>query len=238
MFPVTIFDFNGVLVDDEWVHLAAIREVVGAMGITVTDEQYLERYFGSDDAGAFRAILIDAGQHPSEVDVARLVETKKPLYRKRAEASLVVFDGAADVVRLCARSGPVAIVSGALRDEIDFALAKLGVTDCVSLVVSAEDTARCKPDPEGYNLAIERLAPLVGEASARRSLVIEDSLAGIAAAKSAGLVCLAVEHSYPRADLYRAGADHVVARIGDVNGEVRSSLFFRLGASVSGAGRQ
>jgi HAD superfamily hydrolase (TIGR01509 family) len=234
MFPVTIFDFNGVLVDDEWVHLDGLREVVRPMGITVTDEQYLERYFGSDDAGALRAILTDAGRPVTEAEIARLVELKRPFYRKRAEEALVVYDKATEVVRLCARSGPVAIVSGALRDEIDFALAKLGVTDCVSLVVSAEDTVRCKPDPEGYNLAIDRLIPLVGEANARRSLVIEDSLAGVAAAKSAGLVCLAVEHSYPRADLYRAGADHVVHRIGDVNDDLRSSLFSRLGASLGG----
>jgi beta-phosphoglucomutase len=234
MFPATIFDFNGVLVDDEWVHLAAIREVVAAMGVTVTDQQYLERYFGSDDAGAFRAILTDAGQPPSDADVARLVELKRPLYRNRAEASLVIYDGAADLVRRCARSGPVAIVSGALRDEISFALGKLGVADCVSLVVSAEDTARCKPDPEGYNLAIARLTPVVGEARARRSLVVEDSLAGVAAAKSARLWCLAVEHSYPRSDLFGAGADHVVARIDEVTDDLRSSLFVRLGGSLRG----
>jgi beta-phosphoglucomutase len=234
MFPVTIFDFNGVLVDDEWVHLAAIRDVVGPMGITVTDEQYLERYFGSDDAGAFRAILTDVGRPPSEADVSKMVEAKRPLYRKRAEASLAIFDGAADVVRRCARSGPVAIVSGALKDEIWFALSKLGVADCISLVVSAEDTARCKPDPEGYNLAVTRLRPLVGERRARSSLVIEDSLAGVAAAKSAGLCCLAVEHSYTRAELERAGADHVVAHIGDVHDDLRASLFARLGASLGG----
>jgi beta-phosphoglucomutase len=174
MFPVTIFDFNGVLVDDEWVHLAAIRDVVGPMGMTVTDEQYLERYFGSDDAGAFRAILTDAGRPPTDAEVARLVEAKRPLYRQRAEASLVIFDGAADVVRRCAGSGPVAIVSGALKDEISFALSSLGVTDCISLVVSAEDTARCKPDPEGYNLAVARLSPMVGSRSARSALVVED----------------------------------------------------------------
>jgi len=232
MFPATIFDFNGVLVDDEWVHLDAIREVVAPMGITVTDEQYLQRYFGSDDAGAFRAILIDAGRQPTEAEVANLVAKKRPLYRRRAEASLVIYDNAADVVRLCARSGPVAIVSGALRDEISFALSKLGVVDCVSLVVSAEDTTRCKPDPEGYDLAVSRLGSLVGERRAKRSLVVEDSLAGVEAAKAAGLFCLGVEHSYPRAELYRAGADHVVARVGDVDEGLLGSLFTRLGASL------
>ena len=228
MFPAVIFDYNGVLVDDEWVHLEAIRDVLAPMGVTVTDDQYLRRYFGFDDAGAFRSILIDAGRTPTEAEVKQLVQAKRPLYRKRAEASLVVYEGAGDVVRRCARSGPVAIVSGALREEISFALGKLGVADAVSIVISAEDTARCKPDPEGYLLAVAALGPLVGAGRARLALVVEDSLAGIHAAKSAGLPCLAVEHSYPRAELYAAGADHVTARIGDLDEALLGTLFARL----------
>lgn len=56
----------------------------------------------------------------------------------------------------------------------------------------------------------------------------------MAAAKSAGLFCLAVEHSYPRADLVRAGADHVVAGIGDLHDDLRASLFSRIGANLGG----
>jgi beta-phosphoglucomutase-like phosphatase (HAD superfamily) len=104
----------------------------------------------------------------------------------------------------------------------------------VAVIVSSEDTTRCKPDPEGYNLAVARLSPMVGSRSARSALVVEDSLAGVAAAKSAGLFCLAVEHSYPRADLVRAGADHVVAGIGDLHDDLRASLFSRIGANLGG----
>ena len=54
MFPATLFDFNGVLVNDEAVHLAAFRDALAGLGITLTDEAYVERYLGFDDRGAFR----------------------------------------------------------------------------------------------------------------------------------------------------------------------------------------
>lgn len=217
MFAATIFDFNGVLVDDEPVHLAAFREVLAPYGVTVSDEEYLRRYFGFDDAGAFRAMLADHGRTADDAEVARLVEAKRPAYRRRAEASLVVFDGAAELVRRRAQEGPVAIVSGALRDEIAFALDRMGVAKLVSLVVAAEDTTRCKPDPQGYELAIRALAPLVGEREAHRALVVEDSIAGIQAAKGAKLACLAVAHSYTERELWDAGADGVAKAIGAID---------------------
>ena len=127
MFPATIFDFNGVLVDDELVHRDAFRDVLTPLGVSFTDEQYVERYLGFDDVGALRAMIVDAGREPSEPEIERLVEAKRPCYMRRAEAGLVVFERAAEVVRESAARGPVAIVSGALRDEIEFALGKMGL---------------------------------------------------------------------------------------------------------------
>ncbi len=229
MFPATLFDFNGVLVDDEPVHLAAFREVVAPLGITVTDEQYLRRYFGFDDAGAFRAMLADNGLPVDEARVADLIEQKRPAYMRRAEAGLVLFEGAADAVRRAAARGPVAIVSGALRDEIEYALGRMGVRAEVAFVVSAEDTQRCKPDPEGYEIAKRALAARGGDALARRALVFEDSLAGVAAAKAAGLPCIAVAHAYPEAELRAAGADDVAARLADIDDARLAALASRLG---------
>jgi beta-phosphoglucomutase len=224
VFDATIFDFNGVLVDDESVHLAAFRDVLTPMGVSVSDEDYASRYLGFDDAGAFRAILTDAGRPPTEREVAELIDRKRPLYRHRAEASLIVFEGAAGLVERCRARGPVAIVSGALRDEITFALDKMGVRDRVSLIVSAEDTTRGKPDPQGYHLAVTALARQAG-GRALVSLAIEDSLAGIQAAKSAGLACLAVAHSYAEAQLYAAGADHVAPVVRDVDDAMLNAIF-------------
>jgi HAD superfamily hydrolase (TIGR01509 family) len=224
VFDAIIFDFNGVLVDDEAVHLAAFRDVLAPLAISVSDDDYTNRYLGFDDAGAFEAILTDAGRPPTREEVGALIEKKRPFYMRRAEASLVVFEGAVDLLTRCAELGPIAIVSGALRDEIHFALGKMGVRDLVTLVVSAEDTKRGKPDPEGYNLAVLRLGEAEGR-ELRLCLAIEDSLAGIQAAKGAGLLCLAVAHSYPQGQLEEAGADHVARAVRDVDAALLTAVY-------------
>jgi beta-phosphoglucomutase len=214
----TLFDFNGVLVDDESVHLAAFRAVVEPLGIVIDDATYAARYLGFDDAGAFRAMLEDSGANASDAEVARLVAAKRPVYMQMIEGALVMFDGAADIVRRRAELGPVGIVSGALKEEIEHALAVMGVRDAIAFIVSADDTTRCKPDPEGYTLALKALdeALPVG----KRVIVIEDSLAGIEAAKAAGLRCAAVAHSYSAEKLRAAGADIVVQHLADLTDDM------------------
>ncbi len=207
MFPATIFDYNGVLVDDELVHLASFQDVLGTLGLTLSEADYWERYLGFDDRGAFEAILIDNGRSASEAEVRRLVEAKRPSYLARARDGLRTFPGAGELVRRRAAGGPVVIVSGALRPEIEHGLSVLGVSASVAAIVSAEDTTRSKPDSEGYVLGVQALARHIDRAAAARAVVIEDSISGVEAAKAAGLACVAVGHSYPLPDLARAGAD-------------------------------
>ena len=228
MFPATLFDYNGVLANDETVHLAAFQDALLPLGITLTEADYWSKYLGFDDVGAFGAILLDSGRQADAAEIARLVEAKRPLYRARAEASLPLFPGAAELVRARAAQGPVGIVSGALRDEIELGIDALGVRDVIVSVIAAEDTRASKPDPHGYLLGIEALSKIVPELAARRALVIEDSLAGIEAAKSAGLPCIAVGHSYSEADLYAHGADWVAADLSCIDEARLSELFRRL----------
>ena len=208
----TLFDFDGVLVDSEPLHLAAFRDVLAPRGIAVSDEDYASKYLGFDDAGAFRAILRDAGQVPADADIARLIAAKSPAFMARIDADLRVFPGAAELVRRRASLGPVGIVSGALDGEIRVCLERMGVSALVGFIIAADHTQACKPDPEGYLFAREKLAkmPRAQGAGERRVVVIEDSTAGVEAAKRAGLRCVAVTHSYPRDALARAGADSVV----------------------------
>jgi HAD superfamily hydrolase (TIGR01509 family) len=210
----TLFDFNGVLVDDEGVHLAAFREVLRAAhpSVVVSDADYVDRYMGYDDAGAFRAILSDAGHAASEDEIARLIEAKKPAYMRRARSDLKAFPGAREILERRATLGPVGIVSGALRHEIEHALEVLGARASVGFVVSAEDAPRCKPDPQGYLLGLARLP----EEARAGAVVVEDSLAGVRAAKAAGLRCVAVTHSYDEARLRDAGADVVASCLADL----------------------
>ena len=228
MFPATFFDFNGVLVNDEVVHFETFREVLVGLGVTLSEHDYLHRYLGFDDAGAFRAILEDSGKQASVEQVATLIEAKRPLYLARARASLPTFAGAAELVKRRAAAGPALVVSGALRDEVELGLEVLGVRSAIAAIVSAEDTTVCKPDPEGYLLGMRWLAERGQEAAARRGLVIEDSLAGVEAAKAAKLPCIGVTHTYLEQELLGAGADAVVSSLDGIDDALLSSLFRRL----------
>jgi beta-phosphoglucomutase len=228
VFPATLFDYNGVLVDDEHVHLEAFQDVLGPLGIDLEERDYWEKYLGFDDAGAFRAVLVDSGRTPSDAEVRALIEAKRPRYLERALNTLRAFEGAVELVRRRAAAGPVAIVSGALRDEIALGIRVLGVEGVVRKVISAEDTVESKPDPEGYLLGIAALSELIGPLAAKQALVIEDSISGVEAAKAAQLTCVAVGHSYPLTALEKAGADLAVPRLDSITNEALDALYHRL----------
>jgi beta-phosphoglucomutase len=209
----TLLDFDGVLVDSEPVHLAAFNDVLAGYGIAIDEGEYTEHYMSLDDAGVFRSALARAGRSPREEEVPALVAAKAPRFMARFEQTFRPFPGAADLVTRRAARGPVGIVSGALEPEIDFALRKMGVRAKVAFVVSAERSPVSKPDPSSFLLAVAELRR-VGHAG--NSVVVEDSIGGVTAAKRAGLRCVAVTHSYGRDDLFRAGADAVAASLDDI----------------------
>ncbi len=213
----TLFDFNGVLVDDELVHLAAFAEVLRPMGVVLTRALYEERYLAFDDRGVFRAVLADHGLPHDDDTVAASVEAKKPHYLERIATGLRAFPGAVELVRRRAKLGPVGVVSGALEHEIRFALASLDLSDSVRFVVPAEATRACKPDPEGYILGAAQARSLGAEGPL---VAIEDAPSGVRAARAAGLRCVAVTHTYPREPLLAAGADAVVDSLAAATDEI------------------
>lgn len=215
-----LFDFNGVLVDDEQLHRAGFNEVLAPIGLAMTDETYRGRYLGFDDRGAFVAVLEDAGRSPDDVLVQALIARKAAVYKRRAATELAVYPGAADTVRRLGAHYAIGVVSGALRDEIETALDMMRVREAVRFIVAAEDVKVCKPDPEGYLAGVARLQATAPAIVPRRVVAIEDSIAGVESARSAGLTVVAVTHTYPRDALARAGAHRVVDAIGDVSLEV------------------
>jgi HAD superfamily hydrolase (TIGR01509 family) len=219
-----LFDFNGVLVDDEHLHQAGFNDVLAPLGITMTDAAYHERYLGFDDRGAFTAVLRDFGREADEALVRDLIARKAEVYKRRAATELRIYPGATDAVKRLAAECAVGIVSGALRDEIELALAVMQSRSAVGFIVAAEDVTVCKPDPEGYLAGLTQLrAAAGGEIAPRRVVAIEDSIAGIESARGAGLSVVAVSHTYARDALERAGAHVVVPVVADVTFEVLSA---------------
>ena len=211
------FDFNGVLVDDEHVHFELFREVLADEGVTLDESTYHEKYLGYDDKGCFSAALLDQGREASAGLVACLIAKKATRYTEVAESGLRFFPFAAESIALLSQARPVAICSGALRAEIEYALKRLGVRENVISITSAEDTTRCKPDPQGYLLALDRVRSLHSELLAEQCLVIEDSLAGVQAARSAGMIAVGITHTYSADELTAAGATAIVQSLQTVS---------------------
>jgi beta-phosphoglucomutase len=229
-----IFDFNGVLVDDESVHFALFREILEQEGVIVTERDYHERYLGYDDRGCFSAALSDAGQTVDRRRLDGLVARKALRYVEVASHGLRFFPAAREAIETLSARWPIAICSGALRCEIELALRNLDQLERLAAIISAEDAERCKPDPQGYLLAWTALradakAEHSGELSRSKPplealmpadcLVVEDSVAGIQSAKRAGMRAVGVTNTYSAADLLRAGADEVIADLASLTPE-------------------
>lgn len=208
-----LFDFNGVLVDDERLHFEGFNAVLAPLGVAITLDAYERVYLGFDDRGVFETALRAHGLDAAPDAVRALIEAKAKVYAARAATELVIFEGARELLRAVSARVPVVIVSGALRGEIVGALRVMGCEGCVRAVVAAEDVSACKPDPEGYLLGLARLREALGEVDPARCVAVEDSLAGVRSAKGAGVGVLAVAHSYPEASLVEAGADRVLATL-------------------------
>lgn len=97
-----------------------------------------------------------------------------------------------EAVRYAAARVPLAVVSGAFRAEIEPVLEAAGLDSLFRALVTADDVARGKPHPEGYLRALALVGVEAGEAVA-----FEDTEAGIASARAAGVRCLAVEGTMP-----------------------------------------
>jgi beta-phosphoglucomutase len=219
-----IFDFDGVIVDSEPVHFAGFAAVLRERGIELSWDDYRERYLGYDDHDCFLAVCADRGAPLGETEVAALSAAKTAVVREVLAASVEALPGAAALIGALGDAGvPLAICSGALRPEIEIAARRVGVLDRFAAVVAAEDVPAGKPDPSGYALALESLRAATSHPlGALRSLAIEDSPAGIEAARRAGLRVLAVTTSYPASAL--TAADAIVASLADVTVEQLAAL--------------
>lgn len=221
MLRAVLFDFNGVLVDDEPLHMRLIQRVVEEEGVPpFSAETYWRHLVGLDDRSAFRELLEEAGETADTPRLMRLIARKSSYYQEEIRRQgYPFFPGAADLVRGLAPRLHLGVVSGALRDEVEGALAQEGLRAAFKVLVTAEDVAASKPDPEGYRRAIEGLnsAPPPPDRllHPHEVLAIEDTRAGIQAARTAGLATLAVAHTY-RLDELRE-ADRAVASIRDVS---------------------
>lgn len=209
MLRAFIFDFNGVIVDDEPIHFELFKRVLVEEGIELTEEDYYARYLGFDDRGAFTAAYREHAQPLDEQLLARLIDRKSVYYQHEIRSNVRIFPGVKQLVVALASKFPLAVASGALRHEIETILSAAGLLKHFPIVISAEDVNHGKPEPEIFLKALARLNAQAENGhpiGATECLVIEDSKEGIRGARRAGMKCLAVTNSHPAELLLEANA--------------------------------
>lgn len=226
MLSAVIFDFDGVIVNTEPLHYRAMQEVLSPLGLGYPWEDYLSTYIGFDDRDALRERYKQAGKRLDDGDLGDLVRRKADVFERLVlSEGAEPYPGVVRFIRSLVGHLPVALCSGALRRDVMPILVRLHLDRCFNVMVTADDVKASKPDPESYVLAVSRLRAAYPHVGIREEscVAVEDTPAGISAAKGAGLKVLALPNSYDQASL--GEADMVVDSMDLVNLEWLNQQF-------------
>jgi HAD superfamily hydrolase (TIGR01509 family) len=224
MLRAILFDFDGTIALSEPMHFAAFDEVLAPRGVVLIELAYYERYVSLTDRECLERMIEDYARPDLRAELPALLTAKAEAMAERLARGVPLCPGVRDFVAMAAARAPLAIVSGALRHEIVGVLERAGLERFFPLIVSAEDVASGKPDPQGYRFAMERLrAASLADLEGSQCLVIEDTPKGIAAARAAGMRVVALPHTI-RADAL-AGADRVYPSYDQISWSELETLF-------------
>src|SRR5215470_12483179 len=172
-----VFDFNGTLSDDEPVLCEIFMHLFAEHGRPMSAQEYFDRLAGMSDPEIVKTWL--GRDHP---DVQTVIDERVSRYRAATADGSTIHEHVREAVRYAAERVPLAICSGAAREEIEPIVESAGLDGCFRAVVSSDDVVHGKPDPEGYVKALELLAVEPVDA-----IVFEDTEAGVASARAAGV---------------------------------------------------
>ncbi len=223
MIKAILFDFNGVIIDDEKLQMQAYQEVFQPYDMPLTEAQYFQA-LGMDDRTFVRSAFANASRELPDDLLEKIQKDKTGIHRRLLTDNLPLFHGVKTFLKATARDFTLGLVSMANREEINYIFERALLTSLFSIVVSAEDVNVCKPAPDCYLKGLEKLNEFRRGAGqelvqASECLAIEDAPPGIASARTAGMHTLGVTNTVTEAELRAAGADVVTKNLADWNAD-------------------
>jgi beta-phosphoglucomutase len=197
MVKAVLFDVDGVVVESELLHLATFNETLAPLGITISEADWKQRFVGKGSSFIMRKLF---SEHNISEDIKSWIDRRRLIYQKHvAEGGLQPIPGFLSFYNSIVKAElEIAFVSTGHPSNISAALRTLKL-DGKHQVIDMTQVHRLKPNPEAYLLGAKILN--VEPASC---LVFEDSPIGVAAAKAAGMICVALTTTNSPDDLEAA----------------------------------
>ncbi len=214
MLKAVIFDFDGVIADSEQLHYKALDQAFATRGLHVPKEVHWQKYLGYNDLENFLAVSKDYKMNWSRKDIDLLIELKAANFHALARTEAPIIDGVEDFIEMLHAAGlPLAICSGASREDIEIMLEHSELKNTFKTIIASNDVEKGKPDPEGYLLALKKLKEKTKtQIEPNECIVVEDSSWGLQAAIAAGMRTVAVTNSYS-SDVLSSYSDNIVDRL-------------------------
>jgi HAD superfamily hydrolase (TIGR01509 family) len=202
MLKAVLFDFNGVIINDEPIHQELINEILLGENLLPLGSEFAELCLGRSDRVCLRNVLTRRGRQVTEEYLTKLINKKASLYRERLEKleKIPIYEEIYSFLkRVKARDLQIGLVTGAIRSEVESILQRVNLGDYFSVIVTGDEISTSKPQPDGYLLAVERFNRWNFNLQLQpwECLVIEDTFVGCEAAKRAGMQVVGIAHTYP-----------------------------------------
>ena len=184
MTTAVIFDMDGVIADSEYFNVKAKHVILQNAGIEV-DWHYHDKFLGTTHEYMWTEMKKEFNALTEEVSyyIKQWVETRKELIK---EEGLKPMPGVVTLIKELKEKGfRLAVASSSLKEDIMDNMNTFGITECFDAFVSGSECKNGKPDPEIFLKAAEAISKKPAEC-----VVVEDSTAGVSAAKSAGMRCI------------------------------------------------
>jgi len=191
-----IWDMDGVIAYTAPYHLKAWQGVFQKRDVDFTEEDF-RRHFGQRNDTIVKSVL---GEGLSKEEVDAVADEKEKSFRHTIGQDINPLPGVIELMTSLIRQGfKMALASSAPRENIKLVTQTLGINNYFQSVIAGRDVTEGKPSPQIFLLAAQKLA-----VKPENCIVIEDSVAGVRAAKRAGMHCLAVTNTHPRHSLSEA----------------------------------